>query len=64
MLQLSFRERQFHASEVTVAAVKEGLRLKEVPCTFRERAAGTTKKPPLLQYGIGYARSLLRTWLG
>jgi hypothetical protein len=64
LLKLRFRERQFHASEVTVAAVKQGLRLKEVPCTFRERAAGSTKKPPLLQYGLGYARSLIRTWLG
>ncbi|MFN2490536.1 MAG: glycosyltransferase family 2 protein [Actinomycetota bacterium] len=61
---LEFRENQFHASEVTVAAVKRGLRVKEVPCTFRERFAGTTKKPPLLRYGYGYARSLLRTWLG
>jgi hypothetical protein len=62
--RLTFRERQFHASEVTVAAAKEGLRVQEVPCTFRERSAGKTKKPPLLQYGLGYARSLLRTWLG
>jgi hypothetical protein len=62
--QLTFRERQFHASEVTVASTKLGLRVREVPCTFRERSHGTTKKPPLLQYGLGYARSLLRTWLG
>jgi hypothetical protein len=64
LLRLRFRERQFHASEVTVAAVKQGLRVKEVPCTFRERAHGTTKKPPILRYGLGYARSLFRTWLG
>jgi hypothetical protein len=38
--------------------------VKEVPCTFRERAVGTTKKPPFLKYGYGYTRSLLRTWLG
>ncbi|HJP65497.1 MAG TPA: DUF2304 family protein [Actinomycetota bacterium] len=62
--QLEFREKQFHASEVTIAAAKLGLRVREVPCTFRERAHGQTKKPPLLQYGWGYARSLLRTWLG
>jgi hypothetical protein len=62
--RLTFRERQFHASEVTVAAAKQGLRVQEVPCTFRERAAGHTKKPPLLKYGLGYARSLVRTWLG
>jgi hypothetical protein len=61
---LEFRENQFHASEVTVAAAKIGLRVKEVPCTFSERFAGTTKKPPLWRYGFGYARSLLRTWLG
>jgi len=60
---LEFRENQFHASEVTMAAAKAGLRVKEVPCTFRERLAGTTKKPPLLKYGLGYARSLVRTWL-
>ena len=64
LAQLTFRERQFHASEVTIAAVKQGLRVQEVPCTFRERAAGATKKPPLFQYGLGYARSLIRTWLG
>ena len=61
---LEFRENQFHASEVTLAAAKLGLRVKEVPCTFRERAGGTTKKPPFLRYGYGYTRSLLRTWLG
>jgi GT2 family glycosyltransferase len=60
---LQFRENQFHASEVTLAAAKAGFRVKEVPCTFRERFAGTTKKPPLLKYGLGYARSLIRTWL-
>ena len=61
---LEFRENQFHASEVTVAAAKRGFRVKEVPCTFRERVAGVTKKPPLARYGYGYARTLLRTWLG
>jgi hypothetical protein len=61
---LEFRENQFHASEVTLAAAKAGLRVREVPCTFRERFAGTTKKPGLMKYGWGYARSLIRTWLG
>jgi hypothetical protein len=60
---LEFRENQFHASEVTLAAAKAGFRVKEVPCTFRDRFAGTTKKPPLWKYGYGYARSLIRTWL-
>ena len=62
--QLEFRENQFHASEVTVAAAKAGLRVKEVPCTFRERHSGDSKKPPLLRYGWGYLRSLIRTWVG
>ncbi|MDQ4057803.1 MAG: glycosyltransferase family 2 protein [Actinomycetota bacterium] len=61
---LEFRENQFHASEVTVAAAKLGLSVKEVPCTFSERWAGSTKKPPIIRYGYGYARTLLRTWLG
>jgi hypothetical protein len=62
--RVKFREPQFHASEATVAAAKAGLRVREVPCTFRERSSGTTKKPPLLRYGYGYTRSLIRTWLG
>jgi hypothetical protein len=61
---LEFRENQFHASEVTVAAARLGLRVVEVPCTFSERAAGMTKKPPIFRYGYGYARSMLRAWLG
>jgi hypothetical protein len=61
--QLEFRESQFHAGEVTVAAAKRGLRVKEVPCTFRERISGDSKKPPFLRYGYGYTRALLRAWL-
>lgn len=61
---LEFREKQFHASEVTVAAAKAGLRIKEVPCTFRDRHSGASKKPGIFKYGYGYARSLIRTWLG
>lgn len=60
---LEFRESQFHAGEVTIAASKRGLRIVEVPCTFRERFLGESKKPPLLRYGFGYTRTLLRTWL-
>jgi glycosyltransferase involved in cell wall biosynthesis len=61
--QLEFRERQFHAGEVTVAAAKKGLRIAEVPCTFRERISGDSKKPPFMRYGYGYTRTLLRTWI-
>jgi hypothetical protein len=60
---LEFRENQFHASEVTVAAVRQGLRVKEVPCSFNERRAGVTKKPHVFRYGYGYTKSLLRAWL-
>jgi hypothetical protein len=63
LAKLDFKEHQFHASEVTVAACKRGLRVMEVPCTFRERRGGITKKPPLLRYGYGYTRTLLKTWL-
>jgi hypothetical protein len=62
--ELEFRENQFHASEVTIAASKLGFRVREVPCTFRERFAGSSKKPPFMRYGYGYTRTLLRTWLG
>lgn len=62
--KLTFRETQFHASEVGIAVPTMGLRLKEVPCTCKERSAGGTKKPPLLRYGYGYTRTLFRTWFG
>ena len=61
---LELRENQFHASEVTIAAAKLGLRVREVPCTFRARIEGSSKKPTFLRYGYGYTRTLLRTWLG
>jgi hypothetical protein len=61
---LELRENQFHASEVTIAAAKLGMRVREVPCTFRARIEGSSKKPPFLRYGYGYTRTLLRTWLG
>jgi hypothetical protein len=48
---------------VTIAAAKLGLRVREVPCTFRARLEGSSKKPPFLRYGYGYTRTLLRTWL-
>lgn len=60
---LEFRESQFHAGEVTVAASKRGFRVAEVPCTFRERTSGESKKPPFLRYGLGYTRTLFKTWL-
>lgn len=60
---LELRENQFHASEVTIAAAKLGMRVHEVPCTFRARIEGSSKKPPFLRYGYGYTRTLLRTWL-
>ena len=60
---LELRENQFHASEVTIAAAKLGMRVREVPCTFRARIEGSSKKPPFLRYGYGYTRTLLRTWL-
>jgi len=61
---LELRENQFHASEVTIAAAKLGLRVREVPCTFRARIEGSSKKPTFFRYGYGYTRTLLRTWLG
>ncbi len=61
--RLELRQRQFHASELLIEAIKKGLRVIEVPITVRPRASGTSKKGPSLRYALGFARAVIGTWL-
>jgi hypothetical protein len=61
--QLDLRQRQFHASEMLLEAIKKGLRVIEVPVTIKLRAGGLSKKGPTLRYAIGFTRAILGTWL-
>lgn len=60
---IAFTEDQFHNPELLMGAVRQGLRVGEVPITIRRRAAGVTKKPSTLRYGIGFLKVMVRSWL-
>lgn len=60
---LKLEEVQFQASEVLIEAFRHRLRFKEVPITMRGRKAGESKKPKLALYGLGIARTIVRSWL-
>jgi hypothetical protein len=60
---IAFTEDQFHNPELLMGAVRAGLRVGEVPITIRRRAAGVTKKPSTLKYGLGFLRVMVRSWL-
>jgi hypothetical protein len=60
---IAFTEDQFHNPELLMGAVRAGLRVGEVPISIRRRAAGVTKKPSALRYGIGFLKVMVRSWL-
>jgi hypothetical protein len=59
---LLLTEERFSAPELIIEARKNGLRIREVPVTIREREAGETKKPGL-GYAVGLARAIFVTWI-
>jgi hypothetical protein len=61
--QLALRQDRFHTSELLIEALKKGTRVKEVGITIRKRQGGSTKKPPSLAYGWGFARAIISTWI-
>ena len=61
--RLDLRQDQFYVSEVILDASRKGLRVEEVPITFRKRASGVTKKPNTLKYAWGFSKAITRTWL-
>ncbi len=61
--QLVLRQEQFHTSEFLIEAIKRGVPSEEVPVTVVARLHGTSKKPAVFRYGVGFANAIFRTWL-
>lgn len=61
--KFDLREDRFNATELILEALRNGLRLEEVPVSMLKRAAGETKKPPRLRYPFGVLRVIIQTWL-
>ncbi len=61
--KLDLREEQFETNEVLLEAHRNGLRIKEVPCSMLKRAEGESKKPPRLWYPMEVMWVIVRTWL-
>jgi hypothetical protein len=59
---IRLREDQYHTSELIIEAVKQGLRIGEVPITILKRKYGKSKKGKDLIYGIHFARIIIKTW--
>jgi len=60
--QIDLYEDQYHTSELIIAAIKRGLRIKEVPVTILKRKYGKSKKGKDWIYGIRFARTVFKTW--
>lgn len=61
--QLVLRQEQFHTSEFMIEAIKRGIPAQEVPVTVAKRLHGSSKKPAVVRYGLGFANAIVRTWL-
>jgi hypothetical protein len=61
--QLVLRQEQFHTSEFMIEAIKRGIPAREVPVTVAKRLHGSSKKPAVIRYGLGFANAIVRTWL-
>ena len=61
--QLVLLQVQFHTSEFLIEAIKRGIPSEEVPVTVVARLHGTSKKPAVFRYGVGFANAIFRTWL-
>ncbi len=61
--QLVLKQEQFHTSEFMIEAIKRGIPAKEVPVTVEQRLHGSSKKPAVFRYGVGFANAIMRTWL-
>ena len=60
---LVLRQEQFHTSEFMIEAIKRGVPAIEVPVTVERRTHGSSKKPAVVRYGVGFANAIVRTWL-
>ena len=61
--KLVLEQDQFWTSEVTIEALRQHARVKEVPVTFLTRRGGESKKPKSLRYGWHFTKAIAKTWL-
>lgn len=61
--RLVLEQDQFWSSEVTIEALRQHARIKEVPVTFLTRRGGESKKPRSLRYGWNFSKAIIKTWL-
>lgn len=61
--QLVLKQEQFHTSEFMIEAIKRGIPAREIPVTVEQRLHGSSKKPAVFRYGVGFANAIMRTWL-
>ncbi|MDX5893191.1 glycosyltransferase family 2 protein [Rubrobacter radiotolerans] len=61
--KLDLREESFSATELILEALRNDLRLVEVPVSMLKRAEGESKKPKRLRYPLGVLRVIIQTWL-
>jgi len=59
---VSLREDQYHTSELIIDAVRKGARIGEVPVSISKRVYGKSKKGKDWEYGINFAKTIIRTW--
>lgn len=60
---IKFSQEQFHHSELLIECLKKGLRFEEVPVSCLRRTSGESRKPRPFQYGFGFFRTVLNTWI-
>lgn len=56
------REDQFQAAEAIISAAHGGCRMAEAPITVLPRASGESKKGHDLAYGLGFTRTVFKSW--
>lgn len=61
--QLVLKQEQFHTSEFMIEAIKREIPAVEVPVTVEKRLHGSSKKPAVFRYAMGFSNAILRTWL-
>jgi hypothetical protein len=60
--KVSLYEDQYHTSELIITAVKEKLRIGEVPITILRRKYGKSKKGRTWKYGLNFAKVIMKAW--
>jgi hypothetical protein len=59
---IQLREDQYHTSELIIAAIKNNMKIGEVPITIRKRMHGKSKKGKDWAYGLQFMRAVLSAW--